>query len=112
MFSAQRMGLVNAPDQLLTETEWQNAKAKSNQRDDSKMPCVICKEDFGTQEQVHIKPLTHKCLVSLHFTFKTVPFSVSNFGFHISFNIMIECPGPIPYFMVSDVGQHQFLRYL
>jgi hypothetical protein len=26
---------------------------KSNKRDDSKMPCVICKEDFGTKEQVN-----------------------------------------------------------
>lgn len=49
---AQRMGLVEAPGQLLSESEWQHAKEKSNQRDDSKMPCVICKEDFGTQEQV------------------------------------------------------------
>ena len=49
---AQRMGLIEAPGQLLTETEWETAKEKSNKRDDSKMPCVICKEDFGTQQQV------------------------------------------------------------
>ncbi|XP_061165712.1 RING finger protein 32-like [Saccostrea echinata] len=49
---AQKMGLVEAPDQPLSEKEWQNMKLKSNERDDSKLPCVICKEDFGTQEQV------------------------------------------------------------
>ena len=46
------MGLIEAPGQLLTEKEWESAKEKSNKRDDSKMPCVICKEDFGTQQQV------------------------------------------------------------
>ncbi|XP_053372747.1 RING finger protein 32-like [Mercenaria mercenaria] len=49
---AQKFGLVDAPEQPLSETDWQKAKEKSNKRDDSKMPCVICKEDFGTQEQV------------------------------------------------------------
>lgn len=49
---AQKLGLVDAPDQPLSETQWQEAKKKSNTRDDSKMPCVICKEDFGIQEQV------------------------------------------------------------
>ena len=46
------MGLVEAPGQLLSENEWQSAKERSNQRDDSRHPCVICKEDFGLQEQV------------------------------------------------------------
>ncbi|XP_069106705.1 RING finger protein 32-like [Argopecten irradians] len=49
---AQKMGLVDAPEQPLTEQEWKSVKEKSNKRDDSKQPCVICKEDFGTQEQV------------------------------------------------------------
>ncbi|XP_059174207.1 RING finger protein 32-like isoform X2 [Physella acuta] len=49
---AQKFGLVNAPKQLLSEQEWTHVKAKSNERDDSKEPCVICKEDFGLQEQV------------------------------------------------------------
>lgn len=49
---AQKLGLVEAPEQLLSENDWQNVKTKSNERDDSKLPCVICKEDFGTQEQV------------------------------------------------------------
>ncbi|KAK3087334.1 hypothetical protein FSP39_004798, partial [Pinctada imbricata] len=48
---AQKFGLVDAPEQLLSEAEWQKAKEKSNQREDSTQPCVICKEDFGTQEQ-------------------------------------------------------------
>ncbi|XP_060080407.1 RING finger protein 32-like [Ylistrum balloti] len=49
---AQKMGLVEAPELPLTEQEWKSVKEKSNKRDDSKQPCVICKEDFGTQEQV------------------------------------------------------------
>ncbi|OWF35952.1 RING finger protein 32-like [Mizuhopecten yessoensis] len=49
---AQKMGLVDAPEQPLSEQEWISVKEKSNKRDDSKQPCVICKEDFGTQEQV------------------------------------------------------------
>lgn len=54
--SAQKLGLVEAPEQLLSENDWQNVKTKSNERDDSKLPCVICKEDFGTQEQVCVIP--------------------------------------------------------
>ncbi|RUS70065.1 hypothetical protein EGW08_022171, partial [Elysia chlorotica] len=49
---AQKFGLVQAPKQLLSETEWSGVKDKSNKRDDSGEPCVICKEDFGLQEQV------------------------------------------------------------
>ena len=52
--TAQKLGLIEAPDQPLSEKEWHNVKTKSNERDDSKLPCVICKEDFGTQEQVCI----------------------------------------------------------
>jgi len=52
LLSAQKFGLVDAPEQLLSETDWDKAKEKSNKREDSKMPCVICKEDFGTQQQV------------------------------------------------------------
>ncbi|CAL1536197.1 unnamed protein product [Lymnaea stagnalis] len=55
---AQKFGLVHAPKQLLSEQEWNTVKAKSNQRDDSQEPCVICKEDFGLQEQV-ILSCTH-----------------------------------------------------
>ncbi|XP_076455589.1 RING finger protein 32-like [Babylonia areolata] len=49
---AQKLGLVEAPMQHLSENEWGSVKAKSNARDDSKEPCVICKEDFGLQQQV------------------------------------------------------------
>ncbi|KAL5011029.1 hypothetical protein ScPMuIL_013334 [Solemya velum] len=52
MTLAQKMGLVAAPQQPLTENEWANVKLKSNNREDSAMPCVICKEDFRTEEQV------------------------------------------------------------
>ena len=46
------MGLVEGPSQLLTEEQWQKAKAKSNEREDSHQPCVICKEPFGLEQQV------------------------------------------------------------
>lgn len=49
---AQKLGLVEAPEQPLSEEEWKHAKEKSNKREDSVLPCVICKEDFGTQAQV------------------------------------------------------------
>ena len=70
---AQRMGLIEAPGQLLTEKEWERAKEKSNKRDDSKMPCVICKEDFGTQQQVLTK------LAVLHIITKTHPCNIQRF---------------------------------
>ena len=43
---------MERPPELLTEAEWQQVKHQSQQREDSAAPCVICKEDFGTQEQV------------------------------------------------------------
>jgi hypothetical protein len=49
---AQKLGLVDAPTARLTDKEWQDVKNKSNQRNDSDQPCVICKEEFGTQHQV------------------------------------------------------------
>ncbi|XP_070536117.1 RING finger protein 32-like [Ptychodera flava] len=49
---AQKLGLVEAPEQLLSDEQWKNVKDKSNEREDSKEPCVICKEDFGLVEQV------------------------------------------------------------
>jgi len=49
---AQKLGLVEAPEDLLSDTEWKEIKEKSNARQDSAQPCVICKEDFGLQQQV------------------------------------------------------------
>lgn len=49
---AQRLGLVEAPELLLSENQWKEVKEKSNSRQDSALPCVICKEDFGLQQQV------------------------------------------------------------
>ena len=48
------MGLVEAPKPVLSENEWKAVKYQSNDREDSKQPCVICKEDFGTGEQVKL----------------------------------------------------------
>lgn len=49
---AQKLGLVEAPEVLLSDKEWKEVKEKSNARQDSSQPCVICKEDFGLQQQV------------------------------------------------------------
>ena len=51
-FIAQKLGLVEAPELLLSDKEWKKIKEKSNARQDSSQPCVICKEDFGLQQQV------------------------------------------------------------
>lgn len=53
-FTAQKLGLVEAPKGLLSDTEWKELKEKSNARQDSSQPCVICKEDFGLQQQVRL----------------------------------------------------------
>ena len=52
--AAQRIGLIEAPKGLLTESDWKMIKQKSQSRGDSKQPCVICKEDFLLREQVCI----------------------------------------------------------
>lgn len=49
---AQRLGLVDAPRQLLSESEWKNIKVKACERKDFMQPCVICKEDLGAQTHV------------------------------------------------------------
>ncbi|XP_006816105.1 RING finger protein 32-like [Saccoglossus kowalevskii] len=49
---AQKLGIVESPEQPLSDDQWKKAKEKSNRRDDSKQPCVICKEDFGLVQQV------------------------------------------------------------
>lgn len=51
-FAAQKLGIVDAPEQLLSDKDWQDVKQQSNARMDSNQPCVICKEDFGIQQQV------------------------------------------------------------
>lgn len=50
--TAQKLGLVEQPQQLLNEDDWQKLKIKSSERDDFKNPCVICKEELGMQQQV------------------------------------------------------------
>lgn len=49
---AQKLGLVPGPEHPLSEGDWQYVKGKSNEREDSQQPCVICKEDFQMTEQV------------------------------------------------------------
>lgn len=61
---AQKYGLVEPPTQLLTDNEWKSVKEQSNAREDSLQPCVICKEDFGIDQQVVV-------LVTLHLQYHT-----------------------------------------
>ena len=73
---AQKMGLIEAPELLLSEKEWKEVKEKSNSRQDSALPCVICKEDFGLQQQVRIQQLLPLNLYESfinHFTPKGFP---------------------------------------
>ena len=43
---AERLGLVDAPAALLSETDWLAIKTRSNDRGDSLHPCPICQEAF------------------------------------------------------------------
>eukprot|EP00062_Callorhinchus_milii_P022099 gi/632979522/ref/XP_007906517.1/ PREDICTED: RING finger protein 32 isoform X2 [Callorhinchus milii] len=49
---AQKLGLIDGPEAPLTASEWQRVKKRSVQQGDSSQPCVICKEEFGIQQQV------------------------------------------------------------
>ena len=49
---AQSLGLVEAPQQLLSCAEWEGVRVCSNKRQDSRLPCPICQEDFGLSQQV------------------------------------------------------------
>ena len=62
---AQKLGLIDHPAAPLTDSQWQSAKAKSNARNDSSLPCVICKEPFAYQQQVLLScshVFHHACL--------------------------------------------------
>ena len=49
--TAQKLGLVESAP-VMTKADWKVAKDRSHNREDSQQPCVICKEQFGTQQQV------------------------------------------------------------
>ena len=49
---AQRMGLIDRPSGLLTSSEWCQVKKTSRKRQDSTLPCPICREEFGLKQQV------------------------------------------------------------
>ena len=49
---AQRLGLVERPQGLLSGEEWKRIKLESQRRQDSTLPCPICQEEFGLKEQV------------------------------------------------------------
>ncbi|EDO29619.1 predicted protein, partial [Nematostella vectensis] len=64
---AQKYGLVEAPEKLLSDTDWQSVKQQSNARLDSTLPCVICKEDFGNLQQ-HRPSVLLSCSHVFHMT--------------------------------------------
>ena len=49
---SSRLGLVEAPPPLLTLEEWAAAEQKACGRNDSALPCPICKEQFKHDDQV------------------------------------------------------------
>lgn len=52
---AQRIGLIEMNgnvDKNLSESAWNEIKQRSNERQDSTLPCPICQEDFGLGQQV------------------------------------------------------------
>ncbi|KAM9826938.1 RING finger protein 32 [Neosynchiropus ocellatus] len=49
---AQRMGLLPAPPERLSEDAWSQVKIRSVQESESEHPCAICKEAFHLQPQV------------------------------------------------------------
>ncbi|XP_059901723.1 RING finger protein 32 [Gadus macrocephalus] len=49
---AQRLGLVAAPAQRLTGSEWSAVKSRCVRQGDSASPCAICREEFCLQPQV------------------------------------------------------------
>ncbi|KAJ7319499.1 RING finger protein 32 [Desmophyllum pertusum] len=51
---AQKLGLVEAPELLLSDKEWKKVKEKSNARQDSSQPCVICKKTLVYNNQVFV----------------------------------------------------------
>ncbi|MGH0159206.1 UNVERIFIED_CONTAM: hypothetical protein FKN15_036970, partial [Acipenser sinensis] len=51
VIGSQKMGLVEAPAMPLTADDWVKVKERSVQQGESSQPCVICKEEFGLQQQ-------------------------------------------------------------
>lgn len=49
---AQRLSLVPRPEPPMADAEWDAIRATSKHRNDSKQPCPICIEPFGTRRQV------------------------------------------------------------
>ena len=52
--AAQRLGLVEKPTPLLTETQWDAVRIASSERGDSLQPCPICQDEFKMKSQVRL----------------------------------------------------------
>ena len=65
--TAQRIGLDPRPDNpaKMSEYEWAAAKTRSNLRQDSRAPCVICKQNFGRDPQVVLRTLSLSRYISV-----------------------------------------------
>ena len=94
LFIAQKLGLVEAPELLLSDKEWKKIKEKSNARQDSSQPCVICKEDFGLQQQVHVTTCSHHHIEHQEILYQTtfwLGFWLDNESSFRSFYVLIYC---------------------
>ena len=59
--TAQRLGLVRAPSNTLTEDDWEIVKKRSRGRGDSLLPCPVCQEEFGIKQQVRTRKTECLC---------------------------------------------------
>lgn len=58
-FKAQKFGLIEYENNYLSEKEWENVKFKSNERDDHKQGCPICKENFDCDREQVLLSCSH-----------------------------------------------------
>ena len=75
--TAQRLGLVRAPPNALTEDDWEIVKKQSRGRGDSQLPCPVCQEEFGIKQQVRAK--------------KTVNARIQDLGLSSGPQVLLSC---------------------
>ncbi|CAD5125729.1 DgyrCDS13938 [Dimorphilus gyrociliatus] len=56
---AQKLGLIEYETNYLTEKDWEQVKGKSNEREDHKQGCPICKENFDCEREQVLLSCSH-----------------------------------------------------
>jgi hypothetical protein len=49
---AEKLGIIQPKNDHLNEVQWQEVKNTAAKREDFKQPCVICKEELGSDGQL------------------------------------------------------------